>query len=93
MPPSPGAASNSCAKASVRKTAVFLASVQADLVDILSYTAKAGGSLALAQGFVRQLRDRCHELASLPGIMGRARAELRPDIRSVAFNSYAIFFR
>jgi len=93
MPPSPGAAPNSYAKTSVRKTAVFLASVQADLVHILSYIAEAGGSLAVAQGFVRQLRDRCHELASLPGSMGRARPELRPDIRSGAFKGYVIFFR
>jgi toxin ParE1/3/4 len=93
MPPSPGAAPSSCAKAAVRKTAVFLASVQADLVDILSYIAEASGSLAVAQGFVRQLRDRCHELASLPGIMGRARPELRHDNQSGAFKGYVIFFR
>ncbi len=77
----------------MRKRAVFLASVQVDLVDILTYVAEVSGSLAIAQGFVRQLRDRCHELASLPGVIGRARPELRPDIRSVTHKSYVIFFR
>jgi plasmid stabilization system protein ParE len=33
------------------------------------------------------------ELAALPGTLGRARPELRPDIRSFAFGSYVIFFR
>jgi len=77
----------------VRKGAVFLASVRADLVEILTYLAEASGSIAVAQGFVRHLRDRCHELASLPGTIGRARPELRPDIRSVADKGYVIFFR
>jgi toxin ParE1/3/4 len=77
----------------VRKSAVFLASVQADLVDILTYIAEASGSIAVALSFVRQLRQRCHDLASLPGTIGRARPELRPDIRSIAFRGYVIFFR
>jgi toxin ParE1/3/4 len=77
----------------VRRSAIFLASVQADLVDILTYIAEASGSLAVALGFVRQLRQRCHDIASLPGTIGRARPELRPDIRSVAYRGYVIFFR
>jgi toxin ParE1/3/4 len=59
----------------VRKSAIFLASVQADLVDILTYIAEASGSLAVALGFVRQLR------------------QLRPDIPSVSYRGYVIFFR
>lgn len=75
------------------RRAVFLASVQTDLVDILTHLARVSGSLAVAQGFVAQLRRRCHELAALPGTLGRARPELRPDIRSIAFKGYVIFFR
>ena len=33
------------------------------------------------------------KLASLPGTLGRARPELRPDIRSFPFKGYVIFFR
>jgi len=75
------------------RRAVFLASVQSDLVRILRYIAAQSGSLSVAQRFVRQLRDYCHKLASLPGTMGRARPEIRPDLRSVPYKSYVIFFR
>jgi len=75
------------------RRAVFLASVQDDLVKILSYIAEQSGSLAVAQRFVQQLRSYCHRLASLPGTMGRARPEIRPDLRSVPYKSYVIFFR
>ena len=76
----------------MRKLA-FLAAARDDLVGILAYIAVAGGSVALANGFVGQLRERCHQLASKPGILGRGRPELRPDIRSVAHKGYVIFFR
>lgn len=72
---------------------VYLASVRADLVAILAYIAEASGSLAVANGFIDQLRDRCRQLASKPGILGRPRPELRPDVRSVAHKGYVIFFR
>lgn len=72
---------------------VYLASVRADLVDILTYIAGESGSIAVAQGFVAQLRERCRELASKPGTLGRARPELHPEIRSVAHKGYVIFFR
>jgi plasmid stabilization system protein ParE len=39
------------------------------------------------------LRQQCRKLASLPGTLGRGRAELRPDIRSFALKGYVIFFR
>jgi hypothetical protein len=36
---------------------------------------------------------KCEYLATLTGLLGRARPELRPDIRSTPFKSYLIFFR
>ncbi|MBX9635632.1 MAG: type II toxin-antitoxin system RelE/ParE family toxin [Magnetospirillum sp.] len=72
---------------------VYLASVRADLLDILTYIAGESGSIAVAQGFVAQLRTRCRELASKPGTLGRARPELHADLRSVTHKSYVIFFR
>src|SRR4051812_9225241 len=80
------------ARASVRK-AIFLASVRADLTELLTHIARESGSLSVAQNFAAQLRRRCHELAGLPGTLGRARPELRPDIRSVSYKGYVIFFR
>ena len=43
--------------------------------------------------FARSLMDSCERLASLPGLLGRARPELRESYRSVAHQSYVIFFR
>jgi toxin ParE1/3/4 len=72
---------------------VYLASIRRDLLAILTYVAEVSGSVEVAQGFVAQLRDRCRALASKPGILGRARPELHPEIRSVAHKGYVIFFR
>ena len=73
------------------RRAVFLASVQDDLVRILSYIAHMSGSVSVAQRFVQELRTYCHRLASLPGTLGRARPELRPDLRRVPYKTYVIF--
>jgi toxin ParE1/3/4 len=72
---------------------VYLASVRSDLLGILNYVAEESGSVAVAQGFIGQLRGRCRDIASKPGTLGRARPELRPDIRSIAHKGYVIFFR
>lgn len=75
------------------RRARFLASVEADLLGIFTYIAEASDSVAIAEGFIGKLRGRCHELAGLPGTLGRTRPELRPDIRSIVFKGYVIFFR
>jgi toxin ParE1/3/4 len=75
------------------RRARFLASVEADLVNILDYITRETGSLETGQQFVAELRAKCHHLASLPGTLGRARPELRADIRSFVFKGYVIFFR
>ena len=71
----------------------YLPAAQRDLLDILTFVARQSGSLALAQDFVARLRRQCRHLAHLPGTLGRARPELRPDIRSFPFGNYVIFFR
>jgi plasmid stabilization system protein ParE len=76
----------------VRK-ARFLASAYADLDDILTHLARTSGSASIALSFVTRLQQRCDELASLTGRLGRARPELRPDLRSIAYRGYVIFFR
>lgn len=75
------------------RRAVFLKSVRADFLDILTYIADTGGSVAVAEIFVRELRAPCHKLAALDTTMGRARTELRPDLRSFPFRNYVILFR
>jgi toxin ParE1/3/4 len=71
----------------------MLPSAKADLVNILEYIARESGNLIVGRRFVDALRQHCRKLPALPGTLGRARPELRPDIRSVAFKSYVIFFR
>jgi plasmid stabilization system protein ParE len=71
----------------------MLPSAKADLVDILEYITRESGSLIIGRRFVGALRLQCRELAALPGTLGRARPELRPDIRSFTFRGYVILFR
>ena len=71
----------------------MLPSAQTDLVHTLEHITRTSGSLVTGRRFVGALRQRCRELAALPGTLGRARPELRPDIRSIAYKDYIIFFR
>jgi len=75
------------------RRATFLASVRADFLEILTYIADQSGSVAIGEAFVRELREKCHKLAALDVAMGRARAELHPDLRSFPYKGYVIFFR
>ena len=75
------------------RRATFLASVRADFLAILTYIATESGSVSVGEGFVRQLRAQCHKLAGINGVIGRARPELRADIRSSPYKNYVIFFR
>ena len=72
---------------------VYLAAAERDLISILEHTTRESGSLAIGRGFTDQLHAYCAKLASLPGTLGRARPELRPDIRSVVYKGYVVFFR
>jgi plasmid stabilization system protein ParE len=56
-------------------------------------TSKSEARATVAERFVRQLNDQCRRLARLPGTLGRARPELRHDVRSAPFKGYVIFFR
>ena len=75
------------------RRAVFLASARDDLLRVLEYIAEESGSISIAENYVRQLRVRCHKLAGLASTLGRARPELRRDIRSIPHGNYVIFFR
>ena len=72
---------------------VYLPSAKRDFEAILDYITRESGSLAVGRAFAGVLRGQCQKLAALPGTLGRARPELRPDIRSFAFKGYLIFFR
>lgn len=71
----------------------YLAAARADLLDILRYIARESGSVATAERFTSALRDKCRYLADISATLGRPRPELRPELRSLAFRGYVIFFR
>lgn len=71
----------------------YLASANRDLSDIARYVTRESGSIAVALALTGRLRKRCRELAALPGLLGQARPELRPELRSTPFKHYLIFFR
>ena len=71
----------------------FLQSAKADIGEIFRFLTKESGSRAVARNFTNKLIQKCSELASLPGQMGRPRPELGDDIRSFAYNNYVIIFR
>jgi len=71
----------------------YLASARSDLKTISDYIAKASANPATGRKFRAALQQKCRRLASLPGTLGRPRPELRPDLRSVPYKGYIIFFR
>jgi plasmid stabilization system protein ParE len=64
-----------------------------DLADIAAFIERESASRAVAEDFINRLTTYCENLATLPGLMGRERAELRPGIRSTTFGNYVIFMR
>lgn len=63
------------------------------LVEIALWIASESQSREIALRFTEKLRDRCVHLASLPGLLGTARPELRSDLRSTPCQGYMIYFR
>ena len=72
---------------------VYRAAALRDLADIAAYIERESGGRVVADDFVTRLTDYCENLATLPGLMGRDRSELRPGYRSTVFGNYVIFLR
>jgi toxin ParE1/3/4 len=72
---------------------VYLSSARQDFRNTLRHLTQESGNRAIARAFVDKLQQQCGKLASLPDTLGRARPELRPDIRSFPYQGYVIFFR
>ncbi len=72
---------------------VYLTSALRDLAKIAGDIEDASKSRSVAMAFTDKLTDYCEHIAQLPGLLGRARHELRAEYRSLTFGSYVIFFR
>lgn len=71
----------------------YTAAARADLAEIAAYIAEQSDSRAVAEAFADRLRQKCAQLAMLPGTLGTARPELGHELRSTPFQAYVIFFR
>lgn len=74
----------------------ILDSARRDIAEIYAYVEQRSGNASVAERFARQIKqinEQCRQLARLPGTLGRARPELRPDLCSAPFKGYVIFFR
>ncbi|GLK80566.1 type II toxin-antitoxin system RelE/ParE family toxin [Methylopila turkensis] len=72
---------------------VYTSSALRNIDEIIEYVARESGSVAAALRLAEDIADRCLELSSLPGTLGRPRDDLSLGLRSVTFKSYVIFFR
>lgn len=72
------------------KRAIFSPAAEADLEAIYDYI--AADNLAAATKLVARLEALATRLAETSG-MGRARADLLPDLRSFPLGSYVLFYR
>jgi toxin ParE1/3/4 len=60
---------------------------------ILRFIGRQSGSAEVGTRYVERLRSKCSDIARLPIELGRRRDDLRPNLRSIPFQSYVIFFR
>ena len=71
----------------------YLDAARPDLRAIAWYIARESRDDAVARRFIGRIRAKCRSLAAAPGMLGRPRTELLPDLRSVTVGNYVIFFR
>jgi toxin ParE1/3/4 len=71
----------------------YTTTARRDLVSITTYIADRSGSRAVAERFAARVRGKCRKIAEAPIRLGRPRPNLLPDIRTLTFGSYMIFFR
>lgn len=73
------------------KSADFSLLAESDLNDIVDFIAR--DSPSAAQTLIMRIREKCETLASFPEL-GRVRSGFRdPEIRSLGFGNYVIFYR
>lgn len=77
----------------MKRRLVYLHQALRDLANIADWSAENGATLAKAEAYVGKLRARCRKLAANPATLGRVRDDLGLELRSVAHQSYVIFFR
>lgn len=72
---------------------VYRAAARRELAEIAACIARESGNRDAGERFTGKLADHCQHIANLPGLMGRARPELRRHYRTIAFDDYVIVMR
>jgi plasmid stabilization system protein ParE len=70
---------------------VWREDAETELADLYMFIIEERGLPQTAREYVHEIVDRCEDLADLP-FAGRARDEILPGLRSVAFKSVVIFY-
>lgn len=70
----------------------YTSAARQNLVDIVLGIAERSGSREAGSEFAAKLEARCERLATLPGLLGTMRPELRHGMRSIVHHNYLIFF-
>lgn len=71
---------------------VLLDQAKEDIANIADYIAEQSKSRRVGKDFAKRIYEKCKELASIKGIIGVERPELRAGLRSHPFGNYVIFF-
>jgi toxin ParE1/3/4 len=71
----------------------FLDAAKEDIAAITLSIAQISKNPTIAENYTEKLLNQCRHLASLKGLLGRARPELGDGLRSFPFEHYVIFFR
>lgn len=71
---------------------VLLDQAKKDIANIADYIAEESKSNRIGKAFAKRIVDKCKELASIKGMIGVERPELRAGLRSHPFGNYIIFF-
>jgi toxin ParE1/3/4 len=72
---------------------VYRAAALRDLANIAEYITEDSGSRDAAEAFVDKLTSHLEHVASRTSKIGRSRADLRTDYRSIVYGSFVIFIR
>ena len=71
----------------------FLDSAKDNISDIEDYVSAVAGHDDVGRALAGKIVAKCQHLASLPGLLGRARPELEDGLRCIPLGNYLIFFR
>lgn len=71
---------------------VLLDQAKEDIANIADYIAEQSKNKRIGKEFAKRILDKCKELASIKGMIGVERPELRAGLRSHPFGNYVIFF-